>query len=171
MAYYGNLLDNIQTFHRIVYSLDKKFTSQFAQTEYDGAFPRDLTGGQMGCRRDFSPCTPVIEALQQRLGLLMFWSPRCFELLGIDVMLDAKMKPYLIEAFGTLFVCCLYFSCIVLYPFVWLGELGFEGKSPSKLYMRLSLGWRYQAVLDLLKHRSQPKHPWQAVPCRKKLNV
>ena len=23
---------------------------------------------------------------------------RCFELLGIDVMLDAKMKPYLIEA-------------------------------------------------------------------------
>eukprot|EP00434_Breviolum_minutum_P006731 symbB.v1.2.005939.t1/scaffold346.1/size246720/8 len=29
------------------------------ETEYDGAFPRDLTGGQMGCR--------------------------CFELLGIDV--------------------------------------------------------------------------------------
>ncbi|CAE8613182.1 unnamed protein product [Polarella glacialis] len=39
--------------------------------EYSGAFPRDLSGGQFGCR--------------------------CFEVLGIDVMLDAKRKPYLIE--------------------------------------------------------------------------
>eukprot|EP00441_Pelagodinium_beii_P047157 CAMPEP_0197624232 /NCGR_PEP_ID=MMETSP1338-20131121/3953_1 /TAXON_ID=43686 ORGANISM="Pelagodinium beii, Strain RCC1491" /NCGR_SAMPLE_ID=MMETSP1338 /ASSEMBLY_ACC=CAM_ASM_000754 /LENGTH=782 /DNA_ID=CAMNT_0043194337 /DNA_START=154 /DNA_END=2502 /DNA_ORIENTATION=- len=42
------------------------------EAEYDGAFPRDLTGGQMG-------------------------GCRCFEVLGIDVMLDAKRKPYLIE--------------------------------------------------------------------------
>jgi len=41
------------------------------EAEYSGAFPRDLAGGQMGCR--------------------------CFEVLGIDVMLDAKLKPYLIE--------------------------------------------------------------------------
>eukprot|EP00933_Yihiella_yeosuensis_P040103 TRINITY_DN3431_c1_g1_i2.p1 TRINITY_DN3431_c1_g1~~TRINITY_DN3431_c1_g1_i2.p1 ORF type:complete len:499 (+),score=95.01 TRINITY_DN3431_c1_g1_i2:218-1498(+) len=41
------------------------------EAEYEGAFPRDLTGGQMDCR--------------------------CFEILGIDVMLDGKRKPYLIE--------------------------------------------------------------------------
>ena len=29
---------------------------------------------------------------------------RCFELLGIDVMLDAKMKPYLIEAGSLLWI-------------------------------------------------------------------
>jgi len=45
--------------------------SSSLESEYDGAFPRDLTGGMMGCR--------------------------CFEVLGIDVMLDAKRKPYLIE--------------------------------------------------------------------------
>lgn len=41
------------------------------EAEYSGSFPRDLAGGKMGCR--------------------------CFEVLGIDVMLDAKRKPYLIE--------------------------------------------------------------------------
>mmetsp|Transcript_110554 Transcript_110554/g.174168 ORF Transcript_110554/g.174168 Transcript_110554/m.174168 type:complete len:773 (+) Transcript_110554:172-2490(+) len=41
------------------------------EAEYSGAFPRDLTGGQLGCR--------------------------CFEVLGVDVMLDAKRKPYIIE--------------------------------------------------------------------------
>jgi len=41
------------------------------EAEYAGTFPRDLAGGQMGCR--------------------------CFEILGIDVMLDQKRKPYLIE--------------------------------------------------------------------------
>jgi len=39
--------------------------------EYHSTFPKDLTGGQMGCR--------------------------CFEILGVDAMLDAKRKPYLIE--------------------------------------------------------------------------
>ncbi len=32
---------------------------------------------------------------------------RCFELLGIDVMLDAKMKPYLIEAGPAALQLCL----------------------------------------------------------------
>merc|ERR1740121_807000 len=41
------------------------------EAECNGVFPRDATAGQMG------------------------W--RCFEILGIDVMLDAKRKPYLIE--------------------------------------------------------------------------
>mmetsp|Transcript_107783 Transcript_107783/g.300433 ORF Transcript_107783/g.300433 Transcript_107783/m.300433 type:complete len:709 (+) Transcript_107783:151-2277(+) len=41
------------------------------EAEYTGTFPRDLAGGQMGCR--------------------------CFEILGIDVMLDQRRKPYLIE--------------------------------------------------------------------------
>jgi len=41
------------------------------ESEYAGTFPRDLAGGQMGCR--------------------------CFEILGIDVMLDQRRKPYLIE--------------------------------------------------------------------------
>lgn len=41
------------------------------EAECNGVFPRDGSGGQMG------------------------W--RCFEILGIDVMLDAKRKPYLIE--------------------------------------------------------------------------
>lgn len=43
----------------------------FLQAECTATFPRDQTGGQMG------------------------W--RCFEILGIDVMLDEKRKPYLIE--------------------------------------------------------------------------
>jgi tubulin polyglutamylase TTLL6/13 len=41
------------------------------EAEYACTFPKDLTGGQMGCR--------------------------CFEVLGVDVMLDAKRKPYIIE--------------------------------------------------------------------------
>eukprot|EP00747_Dinoflagellata_sp_TGD_P186632 gnl/TRDRNA2_/TRDRNA2_43763_c0_seq1.p1 gnl/TRDRNA2_/TRDRNA2_43763_c0~~gnl/TRDRNA2_/TRDRNA2_43763_c0_seq1.p1 ORF type:complete len:709 (-),score=107.56 gnl/TRDRNA2_/TRDRNA2_43763_c0_seq1:112-2238(-) len=41
------------------------------ENEYSGSFPRDLSGGRMGCRS--------------------------FEVLGIDVMLDAKRRPYLIE--------------------------------------------------------------------------
>mmetsp|Transcript_16997 Transcript_16997/g.31838 ORF Transcript_16997/g.31838 Transcript_16997/m.31838 type:complete len:840 (-) Transcript_16997:141-2660(-) len=41
------------------------------EAEYFGTFPKDLSGGQMDCR--------------------------CFEVLGVDVMLDAKRKPYLIE--------------------------------------------------------------------------
>merc|ERR1740121_2273161 len=41
------------------------------EAECNGVFPRDATAGHMG------------------------W--RCFEILGIDVMLDAKRKPYLIE--------------------------------------------------------------------------
>lgn len=41
------------------------------EAEYTNVLPRDLSGGQMGCR--------------------------CFEILGIDVMLDQRRKPYLIE--------------------------------------------------------------------------
>lgn len=41
------------------------------QAECDASFPKDLSGGMMGCR--------------------------CFEILGVDVMIDAKRKPYLIE--------------------------------------------------------------------------
>merc|ERR1719487_2971705 len=40
-------------------------------SDYKGVLPQDLSGGQMGCR--------------------------CFEILGVDVMLDAKRRPYLIE--------------------------------------------------------------------------
>ena len=68
---------------------------------------------------------------------------RCFELLGIDVMLDAKMKPYLIEAgsrqelgFPTVESSCR----------VW-------GKSPSKLHVWLAAGWRYQTVTRRLHWR------------------
>lgn len=41
------------------------------ENDYHNAMPRDFAGGRMGCR--------------------------CFEVLGIDVMLDTKLRPYLIE--------------------------------------------------------------------------
>lgn len=41
------------------------------EAEYASALPKDLSGGAMGCR--------------------------CFEILGVDVMLDTKRRPYLIE--------------------------------------------------------------------------